>query len=137
MKVPRVHSALLDGGDVDLVLSDDPLDYDRLNVETCPLLVTIAKIGEFVIVDPTIEEETCSNTSVVVGVSFPRIDRDKGHVTAIKTIGSGSIHSDTLDDCIELAMGAAKVLNEKLLEAFENDQISKDKKLSSSTGFFN
>lgn len=137
MKVPRVHSALLDGGDVDLVLSDDPLDYDRLNVDTCPLLVTIAKIGEFVIVDPTIEEETCSNTSVVVGVSFSRNDRDKGHVTAIKTIGNGSIHSDTLDDCIELALGAAKVLNEKLLEALvDNDQISKDKK-HSSTGFFN
>lgn len=136
MKIPRVHSALLDGGDVDLVLSDDPADCDRLKVESYPLLVTICKIGEHVIVDPTIEEETCSTTSVVIGVSFPP-DQEQGFITAIKTIGSGSIHSDTLDDCIDLGLGASKALNRKLMESLEQDERESKSKKYKNCGFLN
>lgn len=68
-RVPRVTAALMDGGNVDLELSDDPFDCDRLDIETVPLLVTICKIGDQCVVDPSAEEEVCSLASLVVGVS--------------------------------------------------------------------
>lgn len=136
MKIPRVHSALLDGGEVDLVLSDDPADCDRLKVDSYPLLVTICKIGENVIVDPTIEEETCSTTSVVIGVSIPP-GQSEGFVTAIKTIGSGSIHSDTLDDSIDLGLSAAKALNKKLMDSLQKDETECRNKKYKNGGFLN
>lgn len=59
----------MDGGTVDLTLSDDPYDCDRLKIDSVPLLVTICKIGEHCVVDPSAEEEACSSASLVVGVS--------------------------------------------------------------------
>jgi exosome complex component RRP42 len=37
--IPRVSAALMDGGSVDLILSDDPYDCDKLDVASVPLLV--------------------------------------------------------------------------------------------------
>lgn len=68
-RVPRVTAAVQDGGTVDLTLSDDPFDCERLDIERVPNLVTICKIGEHCVVDPSAEEEACSSASVVVGVS--------------------------------------------------------------------
>jgi exosome complex component RRP42 len=115
LRVPRVSSALLDGGTVDLVLSDDPSDCDRLEVESIPLLITICKIGEHCVVDPSIEEEICSASSAVIGVS-------NGKVTSMRTISGGSFHPDTLDMCIMLACDAAKIFNEKLITALKQEE---------------
>jgi len=35
-----------------------------------PLLVTVCKIGDYCLVDPTAEEEVCSAVSMVVSVSI-------------------------------------------------------------------
>lgn len=59
----------MDGGNVDLTLSEDPFDFVRLEVETIPILITICKIGEHCVVDPSAEEEVCSSASLVVGVA--------------------------------------------------------------------
>ena len=59
----------MDGGQVDLQLSDDPYDCDRLDIATVPILVTMCKIGDHSVVDPSAEEEVCSSASLVVGVS--------------------------------------------------------------------
>lgn len=68
-RLPKVTAALMDGGNVDLQLSEDPYDCVRLQVESIPILVTICKIGEHCVVDPSAEEEVCSSASLVVGVS--------------------------------------------------------------------
>lgn len=68
-KIPLVTAAVMDGGIVDLTLSDDPFDCERLQIESVPLLVTICKIGEHCVVDPSAEEEVCSSACLVVGVS--------------------------------------------------------------------
>lgn len=68
-RVPAVTAAVMDGGTVDLTLSDDPFACERLNVERVPVLVTLCKIGEHCVVDPSAEEEVCSSASLVVGVS--------------------------------------------------------------------
>lgn len=67
--LPKVTAALMDGGNVDLQLSEDPYDSVKLKTESIPIFITICKIGEHCIVDPSAEEEVCSSASLVVGVS--------------------------------------------------------------------
>lgn len=67
--LPKVTAALMDGGNIDLQLSEDPYDSVRLKTESIPIFITICKIGEYCIVDPSAEEEVCSSASLVVGVS--------------------------------------------------------------------
>lgn len=115
LRIPRVTSALLDGGNVDLVLSDDPSDCDRINASTLPILMTVSKIGDYCIVDPSVDEEICSTSSAVVGISGSKI-------TTIKTISGGSFHPDTLNSLIDLTISTAKVLNEKLMIALKQEE---------------
>lgn len=126
IRIPRVSSALLDGGNVDLVLSDDPNDCDRLNVDSVPIIVTICKIGEQCVVDPSVEEEICSTASVVIGVSGKRI-------TTIKTISGGSLNPYTLDSCMDLAVCTSRKLNEKLMIALKQEE--KEKESTSKSSF--
>lgn len=74
-------AAIQDGGSIDLTLSDDMFDCERLDIERVPNLVTICKIGEHCVVDPSAEEEVCSSASVVVGVS----NSAKGDALPVRT----------------------------------------------------
>lgn len=69
-KLPRVTATLLDAGVTDLIISDNPYDCTRIGIDTVPLLVTVCKIGDYCLVDPTAEEEVCSTVSMVVSVSM-------------------------------------------------------------------
>ncbi|ETN62123.1 exosome complex exonuclease rrp42 [Anopheles darlingi] len=119
-RVPRVSTAMLDGGSMDLILTDDPFDCERLKVDTVPLLVTVCKIGEQCVVDPSAEEEECSAVSVVVGVSCR--PEGKQSITTVRTSGEGSIHMDTLQKCFDLAASAASSLNSALTSAMKEDE---------------
>lgn len=68
-KIPRVTAALLDAGEAELIISDDPYDCTRIQIENIPILVTVCKIGDCCLVDPSAEEEQCSTASLVVAVS--------------------------------------------------------------------
>lgn len=120
LKIPRVSSAILDGGNVDLMLSDDPSDCDRLNVASVPILITLAKIGDTCVVDPSIDEEICATASLVVAVSGH-------HITFVKSISGGSLHTETFDACIDLAIESSKALNEHLLRALKQEEQQKQK----------
>nr|CAD7264427.1 unnamed protein product [Timema shepardi] len=97
--IPQVKAALMDGGQVDIHLSDDPFDCWRIDVSTAPLLVTLCKIGDHCVVDPTAEEELCSNASVVVGVT------PDGNITSVFKTGAGSFHPQTLVDTFQSTPG--------------------------------
>ena len=129
-RIPRVNSALLDGGSVDLILSDDPLDCDRLSIESAPILVTVCKISDQCVVDPSIEEEICSTASVVIGVSGNKI-------TAMKTISGGSLHPETLDACIDLALKTSLTLNQTLLKALKQEEQQADQTKETKCSFLN
>lgn len=68
-KIPRVTAAVLDAGEADLTISDDPHNCTRINIDSVPILITICKIGNCCVVDASAEEEQCSVSSVVVAVS--------------------------------------------------------------------
>lgn len=130
LKIPRVSSALLDGGNVDLVITDDPNDCDRLDVTSVPILVTVCKIGDHCVVDPSIEEEICSTGSVVIGVSGRSL-------TSTKTISGGSLHPDTLDTCFDLALSTSKTLNEKLMLALRQEEQQVESSKETKCSFLN
>ncbi|XP_035446120.1 exosome complex component RRP42 [Spodoptera frugiperda] len=126
-KLPSVKAALMDGGNIDLQLSDDPYDAKSLDIGTAPLLVTLCKIGDKCVVDPSAEEESCSVISVVVGVtgnpsSYSTEENvsdsaKESKFTTIEMVGSGSVAPKTLKDAMNQGMVAAKLLDKALGEA--------------------
>uniref|UniRef100_A0A336LSB5 Ribosomal RNA-processing protein 42 n=1 Tax=Culicoides sonorensis TaxID=179676 RepID=A0A336LSB5_CULSO len=119
-KIPRVSAVPMDKGAVDLVLSDDIYDCDRLNVDKLPLLVTLCKIGENCIIDPTAEEEECSVASLVVGVSC--INETEAMISTIRTSGTGSVSLETLYDKLNMSIKAALCLNKILMEILRKEE---------------
>lgn len=121
----------MDGGNVDLTLSDDPYDCDRLQIDTVPLLVTICKIGEHCVVDPSAEEEVCSSASLVVGVSSDCTSDDSklAKITNIRTSGCGSLHIETINRCMELGVSAAHCLNRELIRVLKMEDNSPKKQV--------
>uniref|UniRef100_A0A1B6LN19 Ribosomal RNA-processing protein 42 n=1 Tax=Graphocephala atropunctata TaxID=36148 RepID=A0A1B6LN19_9HEMI len=115
-RVPRVTGAEMDGGQVDLTLSDDPFDCWRLDVSTAPLIVTLCKIGDHCVVDPTAEEETCSTASIVIAIT------PDSQVTYVFKTGFGSFHSQTLKDTLKVGKEIGIMLNQELAKALNNEE---------------
>ena len=69
--IPRISVTAVDGGEPELELSDDPYDGNKLAdlLERAPVLVTLSRIGNYCVVDPTPEEEACSSSSLVIAVT--------------------------------------------------------------------
>ncbi|XP_023947388.2 exosome complex component RRP42 isoform X1 [Bicyclus anynana] len=124
-RIPFVKAALMDGGNVDLQLSDDPFDSKWLDVGSAPLLVTLCRIGEKCVVDPTAEEESCSLVSLIVGVTGnPKYYNDyedeeelpafEAKCSVISMHGPGSVSPQNLRDAINQGIIAAVCLDEAL-----------------------
>lgn len=124
--LPKVTAALMDGGNVDLQLSEDPYDCVRLKTESIPILITICKIGEHCVVDPSAEEEACSSASLVVGVSNRD---DKTYITNIRTSGAGSFQIETLNKSLELGKSAGQCMDNVLLNVLRQEESTSDKRL--------
>ena len=69
--IPKISVSAVDGGDPELELSDDPYDGSKLTelLERAPVLVTLSRIGNYCVADPTPEEEACSSASLVISVT--------------------------------------------------------------------
>lgn len=106
--IPNVNVTPGDEGEYDINLPDDPSDVNKLKLTNCPVLVTISKIGSRHIVDATLEEECCSNASLIVGVT------SKGVFTGMKKIGGGSLLPESIKEMLE----TAKVVGKRINQAF-------------------
>uniref|UniRef100_T1GUE4 Exoribonuclease phosphorolytic domain-containing protein n=1 Tax=Megaselia scalaris TaxID=36166 RepID=T1GUE4_MEGSC len=117
----------MDAGAAELVLSDDPFDCTKINIDHIPILVTVSKIGEACVVDPSAEEEECSSASLVIGASQKN---GKTFMTNTQTIGRGSFHPNTMFDSIKLGLSASKSLDDCLVRALklEENRVEKDGK---------
>ena len=58
-----------DNNEVEIMLSDDPLDGVELTFIRPILTVTIAKLGNRYIIDPSDEEEIVSNVKLCVAIN--------------------------------------------------------------------
>ncbi|XP_052815439.1 exosome complex component RRP42-like [Mya arenaria] len=116
-----------DEGHVELELSDDPFDVQRIDVTSAPCIVTLSKIGHSHIVDASKKEEACCLARLMIGVT------DNGTVTAMKKEGSGSLDTSSVDDMLETGKRVGQGLNKSLMEVLISDDKTGRKKYL--TGF--
>lgn len=86
--------------------------------------VTLCKIGEHCVVDPSNQEECCSSGSLLVSISETMF-------TSVLKIGPGSFQFNTLNKSLVLGQTVAQDLNTTLMKAL-NEEI---KKKTSCVGF--
>ncbi|KAK9295023.1 hypothetical protein QLX08_010555 [Tetragonisca angustula] len=92
-EIPKITAATLDGGEPDIELSDDCIQLDTSNY---PIIITLCKIGDNYIVDPTLEEEVCSTSSIVMSV-LPN-----GKISSVVKLGCGSIQFNTFTKMLQV-----------------------------------
>lgn len=116
-RIPKISVTAVDGGEPELELSDDPFDGAKLDLGSAPILVTLLRIGNFCVVDPTPEEEACASAGVVMGVNV------QGQVTMTKKVGSGSFHERGLIEALKNGTTIGVELNRKLLNKLEEEDL--------------
>ncbi|XP_015585207.1 exosome complex component RRP42 [Cephus cinctus] len=114
-EIPKVTAATLDGGKPDIQLSDDPYDCIKLDAKNFPVLVTLCKIGDNCVVDPSSEEETCSSASIVLS-TLP-----DGRFTSVVKMGHGSLQPTTLIKTLEIGKLVGIKLNASVMESLKKE----------------
>lgn len=119
-RIPKVTVQRDVDGVEDIEVSDNPHDYDKLDTQQLPLLVTVSKVGQGHIVDTTLEEEACSMACLVVAVS------KEGAIDGMMKKGSASLALESIDNMLETANQIGKELNQSLGEFLkkEGDKMS-------------
>ena len=68
--LPAIQIEEGDEFEPDISLTDDPLACKFLdNITEAPLIITVHKIGERHVIDPSLEEESCSSSYLTVAIS--------------------------------------------------------------------
>ena len=128
-EIPKITAATLDGGEPDIQLSDDFYDCIQLDTTNYPIIVTLCKVGDNYIVDPTSEEEVCSASSIVMSV-LPN-----GKISSVIKLGYGSIQSTTFKKILKMAQNVGLRLNGDLMKALkEENKLGRQKQIF---GFLN
>ncbi len=73
--------------------------------------VTTAKVGEYIIVDPTLDEETISDSRMVVAVD------EQGRIVGLQKVGEAGYTREEVEKVLNISLGAAKVYFKSLEEA--------------------
>lgn len=81
---------------MDFELSDDPLDCTRIDIQHIPICVSLTKIGNYYIIDPTEEEEDCMNMQLTVAV-----DKD-GNFCSMSKSGKGGIDPSGMIEMLQV-----------------------------------
>ncbi|MEM1941837.1 MAG: exosome complex protein Rrp42 [Candidatus Nitrosocaldus sp.] len=82
-----------------------------LPINTVPVSVTMAKIGNSIIVDPTAEEEACMEARITIATD------EYGRVCAIQKGGSGTFSLEQLSEVAALAISIGNEVREKIKNA--------------------
>lgn len=80
--------------------------------------MTLCKIGEQCVVDPSNQEECCSSGSLVVSISGKTF-------TSVLKVGAGSFQINTLTKSLILGQTIAQELNKALMDALEEEKAKK------------
>lgn len=115
-RIPKVKVTAVDGGEPEMELSDDPFDGSRLQMDQTPVLITLTRIGNHVVVDPTPEEEACSSACLVMGVS------SAGRITAVRKTGAGSFHLGTMRDAIKIGTRIGTDIDKALMKILTKEE---------------
>ena len=71
LRIPRLSVTEVEGGEPEIEITDSvgSDSYESLDVSCSPILVTMARIGNHCIVDPSPEEEECSSATLLLAVT--------------------------------------------------------------------
>lgn len=109
-RIPKIN--LVPGelhGELEIELSDDPLECTRIDVQNIPICVSLTKIGKRYIIDPSPEEEQCMNMQFTVGV-----DR-AGNFCGMTKSGRGGIDPSGVLEMLQ----SVKIIGSALLERID------------------
>jgi exosome complex component RRP42 len=96
-RIPKTDIQDLGDGDMEFEVDDDVEDAEPLQGwENLPMSVTLFKIGNRYVIDPTILEELCSQVTLTVGVN------KDGSVCGIQKGSNGSIDPSLLTEMIQV-----------------------------------
>jgi len=100
--------AVVEGEEVKIIREEreEPLPITNRVVS-----VSVGKIGEFMIIDPTAEEEQVLDVKLVISVS------KDGKISGMQLTGMGSLSIDEVHKAVELALNKATELHKILEEA--------------------
>lgn len=90
-RLPKVY---FNSNIMDIEISEDPFDLIQLDVSAVPIFVTVTRIGNNYIIDPTQEEEASSIASLLFSVD------NCGTLLCTKKLGLGSLHCDPIEELI-------------------------------------
>ncbi|MGM5488892.1 MAG: exosome complex protein Rrp42 [Nanobdellota archaeon] len=94
---------------------ENGIDYknktdEKIPLNGLPVEVTVIKIGEHLILDPTLEEEAVLEKRLTVATL------EDGRICALQKGGDGALSSEDIDKMVTLATGKAQELRSKLEE---------------------
>lgn len=99
MRLPKVH--IEEGGESTEIALTDEVDEDRtFSPAVLPLCITVALVGEGLLVDPSAAEELCCRAALLVAL-LP-----DGRLVATRKLGDGLIDPGILGDLLTVAAGA-------------------------------
>jgi len=90
-------------------------DYKTIDTSHMPVLVTFTRIGAEFVVDPSLEEEACSQGELIIGVT------PQSTVTWVKQSGGGALTYDTICHMIKRGKEMGVLVNQVLLSKLEQE----------------
>ncbi len=82
-----------------------------LKINHTVVTVTTAKVGDYIIVDPTLDEETIADSRMVVAVD------EQGRIVGLQKTGEAGYTREEIQKVFNISQGAAKVYFKSLEEA--------------------
>ena len=117
-RIPKLTVTQVDGGEPEIEITDSvgADSYDSVEVKDCPVVVTMARIGNHCVVDPSPEEEECSSATLLLAVT-PR-----GSLTTVRKLGEGSFHPSTIMAAVKTAVQVGVEVNTVLMKKLEQER---------------
>jgi len=85
-------------------------EYKPLELLNKPITVTMAKIGNTIVVDPSLDEEEVMDARLTISVD------SQGRVCAVQKGGSGYFTPEEVEKCVDLAFQKVEEIRSKVVE---------------------
>ncbi len=115
-KVPKAEV----NEETDEVKVDKTTYVGKLPLNRKVVTVTAGKLGDVILLDPDLEEESVLDTKLVVAVS------DDGRIAGMQKTGMGHLTKDEVIKIVEKALAKGKEIIEKITKVVSEEEVSKE-----------
>lgn len=117
-RIPKLTVTHVDGGEPEIEINDSvgSSGYTKLDMSRSPVVVTLARIGNHCVVDPSPEEEECSSASLLVSVT------PDGKLSTVRKLGGGSFHPSTVISAVKMAGQVGVEINKIVMMKIEQEE---------------